>query len=118
LGGPPELQPRRLPGAQEQNEPARQGAPACALPAGPSVHRPITHRPLVGPTSQAPRVGTGGSATSAPPLPGRFSGIKMKDEIQRDTPAERDMFVGGAPVVNREAEKDRLSKMVRCGAAG
>ncbi len=42
----------------------------------------------------------------------RFSGKKLAHEILRDTPPERDMWVGGGPTVDREAEKDRLSKVV------
>ncbi|PNH07745.1 hypothetical protein TSOC_005773 [Tetrabaena socialis] len=59
---------------------------------------------------KAPKVGGGGPL--APPLPGRFGGKKLQGEILRDSPAERDMFVGGAPVTDREAEKDRLSKVI------
>lgn len=48
----------------------------------------------------------------------RFSGKKLAHEIMRDTPPERDMWVGGGPTVDREAEKDRLSKVVSGGAEG
>ncbi|PNW83903.1 hypothetical protein CHLRE_04g216150v5 [Chlamydomonas reinhardtii] len=72
------------------------------------------------PLVKAPKVGAaGGSGPAlAPPLPGRFSGKKMHGEILRDTPYERDLFVGGAPVTDREAEKDRLSKLMELGAKG
>ena len=32
--------------------------------------------------------------------------------------AERDMWVGGAPAIDREEEKDRLSKVMEVGAKG
>ena len=32
--------------------------------------------------------------------------------------AERDMWVGGAPAMNRDEEKDRLSKVMEVGARG
>ncbi|KAG2496835.1 hypothetical protein HYH03_005240 [Edaphochlamys debaryana] len=72
------------------------------------------------PPVKTPRVGLGGPAGApmAPPIPGRFSGKKMQHEILRDTPAEREMFVGGAPVVDREAEKDRLSRVMELGPKG
>ncbi len=35
-----------------------------------------------------------------------------RSEILRDTPYERELYVGGAPAPDREAEKDRLSKVV------
>ncbi|GLC42172.1 hypothetical protein PLESTB_000638400 [Pleodorina starrii] len=68
---------------------------------------------------KVPKVGTsGGRAPAAPPLPGRFSGKKLQHEILRDTPPEREMFRGGAPAPNREAEKDRLSKVMELGSKG
>lgn len=67
---------------------------------------------------KAPKVGTGARSHLAPPLPGRFSGKKLAHEIMRDTPPERDMWVGGGPTVDREAEKDRLSKVMEYGSKG
>ncbi|KAK3260653.1 hypothetical protein CYMTET_30401 [Cymbomonas tetramitiformis] len=58
-----------------------------------------------------PRVRSAASRPMAAPGSGRFSGIKMKDEIYRDCPPERDAYTGqGSKGRDNEAEKDRLAK--------
>lgn len=67
---------------------------------------------------RAPKVGITAGPPALPPPPGKWSGKKMVDDILRDNPPEREMFVGGAPLPDREAEKDRLSRVMEYGPKG
>mmetsp|Transcript_26863 Transcript_26863/g.58615 ORF Transcript_26863/g.58615 Transcript_26863/m.58615 type:complete len:240 (+) Transcript_26863:207-926(+) len=69
---------------------------------------------------KAPKVGKAAMNPQSLALlpPSSFSGKRMLPDIMRITPPERDMFTGVAPGPDREAEKDRLSKVMEHGAKG
>ena len=50
--------------------------------------------------------------------PNLYSIFSFSGKRIQTTPAERDMWVGGAPAPNRELEKDHLSKLMEVGAKG
>jgi len=91
-----------------------------------SSKQPLIRAPIVGRHTGSGSVAN--SSSSAPSLVNpeirqaeqlvlqRFSGKKMLPEIIRDSPPVRDMYVGGAPVPDREFAKDRLGQVMEHGS--